>query len=394
MSDDAESLPVLPAVPGTPRRARKLVLVGAEPVHLHLLAELRKKPLKGIELTLIAPTPQAAWPDLLPPVLAGLTPKKEAHVDLAGAANRAGAELIIDQVVGCDLETKTLQLAVHDERAFDVVSLNLSPANVREDLCRTHRTLVGLHPRATFLARFESRLAELVQQFRDARNSEPMQFTVVGNDAFALEFAFCLTERARRENWSADVAVINDRAELLPGWSDGTIRRAIKLCQRRGIRLHLGSPVMECDEDGASALVLANGERIRVDLAIWAAGAAPPGLLHGYPLPVTSDGRVEVDETLQSTADLPFFAAGEICGGLDVNNRPANLEAAALADNLCDWFRREPLAAVPEAAAGARFLTCGDGTAIGEYRGWSWQSAVCWRWKLQRIQHARQRIGH
>src|SRR5262245_1946110 len=144
MSDDAEELPELPDVPGTPRRARKLVLIGAEPVHLYLLAEFRDQPLKGIDLTLIAPSGQAAWPDLLPPALAGLVPAREAHLDLAHVAERSGAELIIDQVVGCDLETSTLQLAVHEERSFDAVSLNLSPANVREDLCRMHRTLVGL----------------------------------------------------------------------------------------------------------------------------------------------------------------------------------------------------------------------------------------------------------
>lgn len=385
-SDPDEPLPPLPDSPEGRRRPRKLVLIGAEEVHLHLLKGLRTQPLRGVDVTLIAPFSQAAWPELLPPVLAGRVPARNAQVDLAEVAKEAGIELIIDQVVGCDLETHTLELAVHDERTFDAVSININPANLRENLCQTHRTLVGLQPRATFRARLESRLAELIQQHRAAPGPDPLQFAVVGSSPAAVEFALCLAERIRREQWRADIRLIDASSELLPGWSAGAIRQVHHLCRQLGITVQLGSPVVDCDEDGPCELLLETGERLRVDLVIWATGTAPPNLLRNYPLPRSTEGWLDVEQTLRTKADLPFFAAGEIMGAEQgAITGDAAAQAKLLGDNLRRWFRREPLLPLQPIATGPKLLTCGDGTAILDHHGWSFRSLLFWRWKLRRI---------
>ena len=98
---------------------------------------------------------------------------------------------------------------------------------------------------------------------------------------------------------------------LLAGYSPRTVRRVSKLLSLRGIDLHLGSPVIDCDDEGPSSLVLETGERIRADLVIWAAGASPPMALRGFELPKSERGFLKARRTLQTTANVPVFISGD-----------------------------------------------------------------------------------
>jgi selenide,water dikinase len=92
-----------------------------------------------------------------------------------------------------------------------------------------------------------------------------------------------------------------------------------------------------------------------------------------------------VRPTLQSTADVPVFAAGDIA---DIAGRPCPQagvysvrQGPVLWENLRQWFRcGEPVEYQPQ----ARFLSllsCGDGTAVLDYKGWSLRSQ--WMWTLK-----------
>jgi selenide,water dikinase len=384
-SEQAEPLPVAPATLYR-RRKQRLLLVGAGHAHLQILDWWREQPIRGVDLTLISPFPCAAYSGMLPSVLAGLIPEHEMLVDLGGLASRCGAELVIDKAIGLDPETRTLDLAHHEERPFDVASINIGSANAREDLCQTHRTIVAVKPVATFLSRWELRLQELLNQRRDAPGPEALRFAVVGGGAAGVELALCLQERARREGWRAEIRLIEASSEILPGRAPGTIWRARALFRKRGIGVQLGAQVVDCDEEGPTELVFENGSRTRVDLVIWAAGSAPPASLRGFQLPLTSRGYLAVRPTLQTTADAPVFAVGdvaEIVGHrIPKSGVFAVRQAPVLWENLRQWFRAgEPMEYQPQRAS-LSLLSCGDGTAIADYNGWSLRSR--WMWTLKK----------
>lgn len=386
-----EFLEELPLAPAVQRRRKKLVLIGAGYAHLQILEWWRDEPLPGVELTLISPFPQAVYGGMLPAVLAGLLPEAEMKIDLTQLTRRCRAELLVDKVVGLDPETRTVDLAVHPEQTFDVASIDLEPANVREDLCQTHRLLVAVNPLATFLSRLEVRVQELLTQYRDAPGPDYLQLAVIGGGAMGIELALCLEERAHREGWHAEVRVIESQIDILAGYAPRTVRLVHKLFRKRAISLHVGSAVVDCDEDGPAELVLESGERIRIDLAIWAAGVAPPRLLQGYRLPKSPDGYLAVQPTLQTTAEVPVFAAGNLADIVEHPSPKADVHAieqgAVLWDNLQGWFQREELSDYDPPEWFRSFLCCGDGTAILNYRGWGLRSRWMWRWKRRLDQH-------
>lgn len=361
------------------------MLIGAGHAHLQILEWWRDKPIRNVGLTLISAFPVAVYSGMLPSVLAGLLPPEKMQIDLARLTRRCGAELIIDKVVGLDPETRTLDLGIHPERNFDAASINIGSGNVQEPLCQSHRTIVAVKPLATFLSRFEARLQELLQQRRASPAPETLQFVVVGGGAAGVELALCLDERSRRERWHAQVRVIDSHPEILPGSAPRTVRIVRKLFKNRAIAVHAGASVTECEDDGPSELVLDTGQRLRVDLAIWAAGAAPPGLLRGYALPKTSAGFLAVRPTLQSTADAPVFAAGDVADLVETPCPKAGVyavrQAPVLWENLHCWFRGERLTDYQPQPKFLSLLSCGDGTAILDYRGFGHRSS--WMWRLK-----------
>lgn len=384
-AQSVELLDELPELPGQARRRRKLVLIGAGHAHLQLLEWFRDRPIRNVDLTLISPYPVAVYSGLLPSVLAGLLPAGDMEIDLAHLTRRCGAELVIDKVIGLDLETRTLDLAVFPERNFDVASINIGSGNVQEELCQSHRAIVAVRPLATFLSRFESRMKEQRQQLRDSSGSKRLNVVVVGAGASGVELALCLEARARREGWPVRISVVERRTSMLPEYAPRTVRLIRKLFRKRGIVVRLGTAVVDCDDDGPSELVLENGQRLRADLAIWAAGPAPPGLLRGYALPKTSAGFLAVRATLQSTADVPVFAAGDVA---DLVASPcpkagvfAARQAPVLWENLCRWFQGETLTEFHPQPRSISILSCGDGTAVLDYRGFALRGKWMWRFK-------------
>ncbi len=368
------------------RRRQRLVLVGAGHAHLQVLNWWSDRPIPGVELVLVSAFPYAVYSGMVPSVLAGLLPEKEMLVDLAKLTRRSGAELLIDKVVGLDPVTRTLELAHHPEQSFDVASINIGSANLREDLCQTHRSIVAVKPLATFLGRLELRLQELLTQWKQAPGPEYLQLAVVGGGAAGIEIALCLEERAHREGWHAQVQVIDAGSEILPGYSPRAVRLVRKLCKQRSIEILSGATVAACDEDGPTELVFDTGGRHRVDLVIWAAGAAPPGHLRGYQLPLSDRGYLAVRPTLQSTADAPVFAAGDIADIVDCPCPKAGVysvrQGPVLWENLRQWFRcGEPVEYQPQEKF-LSLLSCGDGTAILDYKGWSLRSS--WMWLLKK----------
>jgi NADH dehydrogenase FAD-containing subunit len=76
---------------------------------------------------------------------------------------------------------------------------------------------------------------------------------------------------------------------------------------------------------------------------------------------------------MQTTADLPVFAAGSVA---EIDNEtlarvPPESQARTLWENLRQRFRGGNLHELRPVSPAVKFLTCSDGSAIGEYRGWA-----------------------
>jgi len=393
-SDDVQPEPAVvppvvsvltPLAPQPPAPARQLVLIGAGHAHLQILKYWWQQPIPQTELTIVTAFDHAAYSGMLPSVLAGLYRPEEMLIDMPKLCEHCGVRLIVDRANRLDPVNRVIEFAHQPALNFDVAAINIGSVPAAEPLWQAHRILISVKPLSTFLQRFEVRFRELVEQWRMAPGPELLQIVVVGAGAAGIELALCLEQHKHELELPADVRVIDGSPSILSDFSPRTIRRVEKLLKLRGIDLSLGSPVEDCDDEGPGTLVLKNGERIRADLVIWAAGAAPPMALRGFDLPKTERGFLEARSTLQTTADAPVFVTGDTADFESFSIPKAGVFAVrqgpVLWRNLQNCLNEKPLVEFRPQSKYMRLLSCGDGTAVLDYRGFTSHSG--WAWALK-----------
>ncbi len=381
----AESPPPPALPPPPPPPPRQLILIGAGHTHLQILKWWRRRPFARTELTLVTAFDHAAYSGMLPSTLAGLYKPEQMLIDLPKLCDYCGVRLIVDRANRLDPVNKVVEFAHQPALEFDVAAVNIGSVPAAEPLWQSHRILISVKPLSTFLQRFEVRFRELVEQFRMAPGPELLQIVVVGAGAAGIEMALCLEQHKHELELPADVRVVDGNPGILEGFSPRTIRKVEKLLKLRGIDLSLGSPVADCEDEGPGVLVLENGDRIRADLVIWAAGAAPPMALRGFDLPKTNRGFLAVRRTLQTTADAPIFVSGD-SADIEACDIPkagvfAVRQAPILWRNLQNYLDGQPLVDFRPQSNFLRILSCGDGTAIMDYKGFTSHSGFAWRLK-------------
>lgn len=387
-SEPAPSLPDKapePEPPPPPPPPRQLVLIGAGHTHLQIITWWRRRQFPRTELTLVSAFDHAAYSGMLPSALAGLYQPNEMLIDLPRLCRHCGVRLIVDRANRLDPVNRIVEFAHQPALEFDVASINIGSVPAAEPLWQSHRILISVKPLSSFLQRFEVRFRELVEQFRMAPGPEMLQIVVVGAGAAGIELALCLEQHKHELELPADVRVVDGNPGILEGFSTRTIAKVEKLLKLRGIDLSLGSAVVDCEDDGPGVLVLENGGRVRADLVIWAAGASPPMALRGFDLPKSARGFLATRRTLQTTADAPVFVSGDTADMESYDIPKAGVFAVRqgpiLWRNLQNHLAGEPLIEFRPQSSFLRLLSCGDGTAILDYKGFTVHSG--WAWNLK-----------
>lgn len=378
--------PEPPPPPPPPPPPKQLVLIGAGHSHLQLLKWWRKRPIPRTELTMVTAFDQVASSAMLPSTLASLYRPEEMLIDIPKLCEHCGVRLIVDRANRLDPVARTIEFAHQPTLSFDVASINIGSVPAAEPLWQSHRILISVKPLSTFLQRFDVRFRELVEQWKMAPGPDMLQIVVVGAGASGIELALCLEQHKHELELPADVRLIDGNPTLLTEFSRSGVRRVEKLLKLRGIDLSLGSPVVDCDDEGPGTLILENGERIRADLVIWAAGASPPMALRGFELPKTDAGFLTTRPTLQTTADAPIFVSGDVADFEAFKIPKAGVyamrQAPVLWKNLQRFLSNEPLVEFRPQSSVMRILSCGDGTAIFDYKGISAHAG--WAWSLKK----------
>jgi selenide,water dikinase len=369
-----------------PRPPRQIALIGAGHAHLQVLKWWKRHPIPRAEVTLVTAFDHAAYSAMLPSTLASLYPPTEMLIDLPKLCDHCGVRLIVDRANRLDPNERTIEFAHQPALTFDVASVNIGSVPAAEPLWQSHRILISVKPLSTFLQRFDVRFRELVEQWKMAPGPELLQIIVVGAGATGVEMALCLEQHKHELELPADVRLVDGNNSVLTEFSPGAVRRVEKLLKLRGIDLSLGSPVVDCDDEGPGHLVLENGTRIRADLVIWAAGAAPPMALRGFELPKSANGFLAARPTLQTTANAPVFISGDAADFEDFTIPKAGVfatrQAGVLWRNLRSFLAKRPLADYRPQSHFMRILSCGDGTAVLDYKGFSFHSG--WAWSLKK----------
>ena len=358
----------------------RLVLVGGGHAHLHVLADLAKRPMAGAEVTLVSPTSQHHYSAMVPGFLQGTYTEAELAIDLASLAARAGARLVAAAAERIDVSGRRVD-AGGARLPFDLLSLDVGAAPAGLDAPGAREHAVAIRPMREAVA-LRARIDALAAPARRG----PVRVTIVGAGAGGVEIALAVHRRIRAAGARPEVSLVEAAPDVLPGYAVPVRRRATAILAGRGIAVSTGTAVSEVD---AGAVRLANGSRGAADLVVWLAGAAGPALLADAALPRDARGFLLVGPTLRSTDGAPVWAAGD-CATLA--EHPATPKAGVYAVRQGPVLARNLRAALGQGGPAPyvpqrtflSLLNTADGKALLRWHGVISHSGAAW-WLKDRI---------
>jgi selenide,water dikinase len=232
--------PAAPIAPAGASERRELVLVGAGHAHVQLLRSFAMQPPPaGVRLTLVVDTPLAVYSGMVPGLVAGRYEPGELAIDALPLARRAGARVVLAAATGIEPRERRILVAGRPPLPYDLASIDIGSSVAGLDLPGVREHALATRP----IGRFAGRVAEVEAAAR--RKEGTFRLVVAGGGAAGVELAATFQARLARlerrgEGRPAQVTLVHEAADLLPGSSQALGLRAARALERREIgRAHV-----------------------------------------------------------------------------------------------------------------------------------------------------------
>ncbi len=270
---------------------KRLVLLGGGHAHLFVLeAFARQRP--DIEVILITPDALTPYSGMMPGVIAGHYRYRQACIDLAPLAGRAGCTMRLDAAVGLDATRKQLHLAGGTTLDYDLLSVDTGSTPRLPDV-----------PGATQHGHPVKPIGGLLRSWQS--QASPRSVAVVGAGAAGIEIVMAL-RHCRPE---LCCTLLDRSARILDGLPSRLCNMVASELQRQHIHLIAGARIERIDE---ASIKLGDGRVIASDFSVWATGASPADWLDASGLALDARGFILTGPTLQSISHPDVFAAGDV----------------------------------------------------------------------------------
>ncbi|WP_116364333.1 NAD(P)/FAD-dependent oxidoreductase [Parahaliea mediterranea] len=355
----------------------QIAIVGGGAGGLELATALgRKLGRKGkAQVTLIDRNHTHIWKPLLHEVASGSLDAELDAVNYRVHAHRNGFAFELGTLCGVDRARKCIELdALVDDTGEEILPrrekrydyLVLAIGSVSNDF-----NVSGVSDHCIFLdspgqaqvfhQRLVDRFIRLDQALEAGQSERKLRIAIVGGGATGVELS---AELFKAREWFStyglktitpehlEVSLVEAGPRLLPALneriSSGAHRELLKL----GVKVRTATAVVSASRDG---LTTKDGELIRADLMVWAAGVKAPGFLAGIDgLQCNRMGQLLVGPTLEVQGDTTIYALGDCAGfamdGPDGQQRwvpPRAQSAHQMADCVAKNLRRR-LAGKPQ----------------------------------------------
>lgn len=348
---------------------RDIVLIGGGHTHALVLRKWGMSPLAGARLTLIDPTPAAAYSGMLPGHIAGHYARDALDIDLVRLARFAGARYIFGAVEGVDRAARHVFVPGRPPIAYDLCSIDIGVTSNMADLKGFSEYGQPAKPLGPFARAWSDYL----------QKPGPARVAVIGGGVAGAELALSMAYALKSAGRSSQVTII-ERRRALAGLGESVQRVFRKRLADLNVDLREHIEAL-CVDPGA--VRLAGGETVAADFVVGAAGARPYEWIGATGLEL-SNGFVTVGPTLQSS-DPDIFAVGD-CAHMGFAPRPkagvfAVRQAPTLYANLRARASGGPLRMFRPQADYLKLISLGDRTALGEKAGLAVSGSMLWRLK-------------
>ena len=364
---------------GQERLARRhVVLLGIGHTNAHIVRMWGMNPIAGTDLTCISDKAVATYSGMLPAVLAGQNSRSEMEIDLVRLCASVGARLVFEGVNGLDVARRLVLFGDRPPIPFDVLSVGVGSVPTVDGTEVESESLLKIKPMQTFL----DRLSNAVKIIVDRIGARPLKVLIAGSGVAGTEITFCLSAFLNRKAAAFSLHMVTRSEEILAGVMPSLRKRVLTELLQRDVAVSTGKIVTKVTPEG---VWLNNGELIEADLVVWATGANAPPVLAQLQLPVDERGFLTTDATLRSTSGAAVFAVGD-SGTIVSRKLPkagvyAVRQGPILWDNIQKCLDGKTLVEYRPQKSFLKLLNAGDGSAIGEYKGFSFSGRWVMKWK-------------
>lgn len=352
---------------------KRLLLVGAGHAHALVLKAMAARPLEGVEVRLVSPSPLAPYSGMVPGWLAGHYRFDEIAIDVPPLARAAGVHWMAGEIASLDPDRRCVTLESGDVLPYDLLSLN-----VGSTLCppRTRRAeVLPLRP----LGLLHDRVVALLERWQGDPGRQPWVVTAVGGGAAGFEALLALLHRLRslRPDREVHGSLVTRGPTLLTGVSPAARRRALRALDRAGIVVQLGSGWCDAVDHSSDVVLWATGAQAHP----WQRDASRRGALA-----VDAQGFVRIGADLRSTSHPQVFAVGDCASWSPVSLPKAGVHAVRMGPTLFNnlqaaLFGRPPLRLHRPQQQFLALLATGERRAIASRGAFGTEGAWVWRWK-------------
>lgn len=309
---------------------KNVVLIGGGHAHALVMRSWAMNPTAGARVTVINPEPTAPYTGMLPGFIAGHYTRAELDIDLVKLGRFADVRLVLGRATGIDREARTVTVQGRPPIPYDICSINVGITSELRNLPGFMEHAVPAKP----LGRFADQWTRFVGE-RAGETTAP-RVAVIGGGVGGSELAMAMSFRLRQDGHEPQVTVI-DRSTILEEVGEMAHKELRKAMAGLGVEVREQTAVEAVEADHLVLNSAGSTERLAVDFVVGAAGAQPMPWVSELGL-ATTDGFIDVRETLQTTTDPNIFAVGD-CANLTFNPRPkagvyAVREAPYLLDNI------------------------------------------------------------
>ena len=362
---------------------KHLVLLGAGPAHLRLLARLAKQlppgASTGIKITLISRNQRPIDAARSREFVAGRTQLDDCLIDLEPPVQKTKAQWLEVQAVALDAKAQALLLADGQEIRYDWLSIDLDPVQDRE---RTESQLPGACANGLFI-RPTVVFCKLWPNVLELAAAKALRVAVVCSHPPSLQQEIAGIELAM----AIRQALPHCAMTLITGGAP--LASTCSASLRQIVAKTLLAKTITVLPDAAVAIkpgeiALASGASLVCDVPVLAIRPQLPALAAASALALDADGFIAVDASLRSTSHPNVFAVAD-------GDTPCEFQGDVLAQTLTT-VTGLPFATPSDRRSkvlrGIQFVSSHDGQAIASWGGFSTRGRLA-AWLKQRIDQSR-----
>jgi pyridine nucleotide-disulfide oxidoreductase family protein len=353
---------------------KRLVLLGGGHAHVHVLTEMAREPMPGVQAVLATPNARQIYSGMLPGWVAGHYALEQCAIALEPLTRAAKVELALSSAVAVNASERTVTLADGRVAEYDVLSIDTGSVFDRDAIPGAREHGLFLRPIEHFVQLYERLLA--------LPSDRLLNLVVIGGGAAGFEVALAINHRFNGAGTErARVCVVTGDSSVLPAFSVAVRERAQRMLRRARVTVLN----QRCTEISAGQVQLDNGARLVCDVPLLALPTVAPAWLQGSGLALDVHGFVSTMPTLQCASHADVFAAGDVASRNDRELPRSGVfavrAAPALALNLRRHLAGGPLQPWQPKERSLYLLSCGERRAIAAWGQGSAQGRWVWAWK-------------